>query len=267
MSFVPLGYADLCLAATLVILNGMISIAFRLGLERTLLWAALRMVLQLGAIGFVLKIIFAETSLVWTLAMALVMIAVAGYEVTSRQTRPIAGFASLGLGTTTLLVVGMLTAIFVVRGVIGVEPWYAPRVFLPILGMILGNALTGVALALDTLTQAAQTERTAIEARLALGHDRFQAFEKPLGRALRTALMPILNAMAVTGIVSLPGLMTGQILAGVDPVEAAKYQIMIMFALSGATALAVLAAGIGGVWLLTDDRHRLRLDRLVTASK
>ena len=79
--------------------------------------------------------------------------------------------------------------------------------------------------------------------------------------------MPILNAMAVTGIVSLPGLMTGQILAGVDPVEAAKYQIMIMFALSGATALAVLAAGIGGVWLLTDDRQRLRLDRLVTTGK
>ena len=93
---------------------------------------------------------------------------------------------------------------------------------------------------------------------------RLQAFEGPLQRSLRTAMMPILNAMAVAGVVSLPGMMTGQILAGADPVEAAKYQIMIMFALSGATALAVLLAALGGTWLLTDDRQRLRLDRLRT---
>ena len=240
----------------LIIFNGAISIAFRLGLERSLAWSAVRMVLQLAAVGYILKLVFAETSVVWTTVIALIMIAIAGYEVIARQSSPIAGLWSLGLGTATLLLVGTFTTLFV-------EPWYAPRVFLPILGMILGNALTGVALALETLTQTAQSERAAIEARLALGHSRFQAFEKPLQRALRTALMPILNAMAVAGVVALPGMMTGQILAGVDPVEAAKYQIMIMFALSGATAFAVLLAAIGGMWLLSDDRQRLRLDRLV----
>ena len=74
--------------------------------------------------------------------------------------------------------------------------------------------------------------------------------------------MPILNAMAVAGVVSLPGMMTGQILAGADPVEAAKYQIMIMFAIAGSTAFAVLLAALGGTWLLSDERQRLRLDRL-----
>jgi len=74
--------------------------------------------------------------------------------------------------------------------------------------------------------------------------------------------MPILTAMAATGVVSLPGMMTGQILAGIDPVSAAKYQVMILMLIAGSTGLAVVAAGIGSVMLLTDERHRLRLDRL-----
>jgi putative ABC transport system permease protein len=133
---------------------------------------------------------------------------------------------------------------------------------LPILGMVLGNALTGMSLVLDTMTEAATRERSAIEARLALGQPRLEALSGPLRSSLRAGLMPILNAMAASGIVSLPGMMTGQILSGVDPVEATKYQILIMFLIAGATALAVVAAGIGGVRLLTDARHRLRLDRV-----
>ena len=74
--------------------------------------------------------------------------------------------------------------------------------------------------------------------------------------------MPILNAMAAAGIVTLPGMMTGQILAGADPVEAAKYQIMIMFLIASATGLGAFCTGFGAVLLLTDHRHRLRLDRL-----
>lgn len=253
---------DLGLAALLLLVNGAISVAFRLGLERTLLIATLRMVAQLGCVGFVLKLVFEQTSPLWTAVVALVMIVFAGLEVRQRQTTPVAGWASFGLGPATLLVVGMLAATFVTYAVIRHEPWHAPRVFLPILGMILGNALTGVALTLETVTQAASRERAAIEARLALGHTRLEAFAGVLHRALTTAMIPMINAMAVAGIVSLPGMMTGQILSGTDPVEAAKYQIMIMFAIGGATALAVVAAALGGVWLLTDDRWRLRLDRL-----
>jgi putative ABC transport system permease protein len=128
--------------------------------------------------------------------------------------------------------------------------------------MMLGNALTGTSLVLDTFTQGASRERNAIEARLALGATRFEALDTVLKRALTTGLMPILTAMAATGIVSLPGMMTGQILAGIEPVSAAKYQVMIMFLIAGATCMSVVAAGIGAVLLLTDERHRLRLDRL-----
>ena len=97
---------------------------------------------------------------------------------------------------------------------------------------------------------------------LALGATRWEAARQPIRQAVRTGMIPTINAMMVVGIVSLPGMMTGQILAGVDPGEAAKYQIMIMFVLTGASALGAFAAAFGGVMLLTDARHRLRLDRL-----
>lgn len=74
--------------------------------------------------------------------------------------------------------------------------------------------------------------------------------------------MPIINAMAATGVVALPGMMTGQILSGVDPTEAVKYQLLIMFLIGGATGLGVLSAAAIGTGRLTDRRHRLRLDRL-----
>ena len=82
--------------------------------------------------------------------------------------------------------------------------------------------------------------------------------------ALRTAMLPIINSMAAAGIVFLPGMMTGQILAGVDPEEAVKYQLLIMFMVGGGTAFGSLCAILGGARLLSDSRHRLRLDRLKT---
>lgn len=128
--------------------------------------------------------------------------------------------------------------------------------------MILGNTLTGISLGLDTLTTSARRDRASIEARIALGAPRFIALSGIVKRSLRTGMIPIINAMAASGIVSLPGMMTGQILSGVDPVQATKYQLMIMFLIAGGTALGVLLAVVGGVRYLTDERHRLRLDRL-----
>ncbi len=262
MSYVALHPLDLVLAATLLLANAGVSIAFSLGLERSMAVAAMRMVAQLLLAGLVLKFVFAQSSGWLTALVGLVMVLAAGWEAIARQERRILGWRSWGLSTGTLLAVGLFATVFAVAGVIRPEPWSAPRYVLPLLGMILGNALTGIALALDTATATAARERAAIEARLALGATRLQAMRDVLARALRTGLMPILNAMAATGVISLPGMMTGQILAGLDPFEAAKYQIMIMFVLSGATALGVVAAALGAVWLLTDERHRLRLDRL-----
>ena len=130
------------------------------------------------------------------------------------------------------------------------------------LGMILGNTMTGVALGIDRLLTGATAERTAIEARLALGHSREEAFGGVIREAMRTGLIPTVNAMSAIGLVSIPGMMTGQILAGIEPMEAVKYQLLIMFLIAGGTGFGVLGAVLVGAWRLTDSRHRLRLDRL-----
>jgi len=261
-TYVALSYWDMALAATLILINGGLSIVFRLGVERTLFVAALRMTVQLMAIGFVLKFIFAQTSPAWTAALALIMVLVAGREVRARQETPFKGWFAYGLGTATLLFVGTVATVFGVGVLIGPEPWYAARYVIPVLGMMLGNTLTGISLGLDSLTTSARRERAAIEARIALGATRFVALADVLRKALRTGMMPIVNAMAASGIVALPGMMTGQILSGVDPVEATKYQLMIMFLIAGGTALGVFLSVVGGARYLTDERHRLRLDRL-----
>jgi putative ABC transport system permease protein len=146
--------------------------------------------------------------------------------------------------------------------VIAPSPWYAPRYLLPILGMVLGSTLTSVSLVLQTLAEGIERERGAIEARLAHGGTRFAALVPLLRRALRTATVPLFNVLSVAGMVALPGVMTGQILAGADAVDAAKFQMLLMFVLAGAAGLGALAAALGGVLLLSDHRHRLRLDRL-----
>jgi putative ABC transport system permease protein len=267
MNTIPLNAVDLVLAAALLIVNGIISVVFGLRLERSLAIAAIRMVVQLAVVGYVLKFVFEQTSPVWTALVALVMVLVAGIELIQRQERRPRGWLAYGLGNATLLLAGGLATLYAATIVIGPSPWYAPRYVLPILGMVLGNTLTSISLALQTLNEGAERERSAIEARIALGATRLQAFSGLLRQSLRTATTPLLNSMAVAGVVTLPGMMAGQILAGADPHEAAKYQIMILFVLAGASGLGAFAAALGSVFLMTDARHRLRLDRLAGARR
>ena len=262
MSAIPLQVTDLALAALLVFINAAISLAFQLGLERSLLWSAARMVVQLILVGLVLKTLFALVSPLWTGLAALAMVLFAGREIMARQTRPLAGFWSYGLGTACMLLAAGLVTVFALTTPVQPDPWYNPRYALPLLGMILGNTMTGISLGLHSLTNGLAGERAAVEARLALGSHRNEAFRPVVRSALRNALMPIINAMAATGLVSLPGMMTGQILAGAEPMDAVRYQILIMFLIAGGTGLGATAAVLVGAWRLSDHRHRLRLDRL-----
>ncbi|WP_295555513.1 iron export ABC transporter permease subunit FetB [uncultured Hyphomicrobium sp.] len=262
MTYVPLEIPDLALAALLLIANGVVSFWFRLGLERSLAISAVRMILQLAVVALALRFIFALNSPLWTVLFAMFMAGAAAFEVISRQERRVVGPIAMALGAGAPFFAGLVATLFATTIVIGPDPWYAPRYVLPLFGMMLGNAMAGTSLVLDAITSAAVRERAAIEARLALGASRFEALDGILRRALTTGLMPILSAMATTGVVALPGMMTGQILAGIDPVSAAKYQVMIMFLIAGSTGIAVVAAGLGAVLLITDERHRLRLDRL-----
>ncbi len=263
MTFIALSYTDIALAALLIAVNAGLSLVLRLGLENRMLIAAARMVVQLVLVGLVLKALFAIASPWLTGAVALFMVLVAGREVSARQTRRFTGWWTYGLGTASMMVAGILVTVLALTTQIRPDPWYDPRYLLPLLGMMLGNTMNGVSLGMDRMVTAAARERVAIEARLALGHTFGEAMGGVVREAVRGGLMHIINAMSAAGLVFLPGMMTGQILAGVEPVEAVKYQLLVMFLIAGGTGLGVLAAVFAGARRLTDHRERLRLDRLV----
>lgn len=260
--YIQLGYQDLAFASLLVLANAGLSVALHLGIARSLLVAALRMGVQLLLVGLVLTTLFALVSPWWTGLAALAMILFAGQEIMTRQERRLRGWWSYGLGTSCMLVAASLVTVLALTTQIRPDPWYDPRYALPLLGMILGNCMTGISLGLHSLTSGLTSRRAGVEAQLALGASRTEALLPVTRAALKSALMPIINSMSATGLVSLPGMMTGQILAGAEPVQAVKYQILIMFLIAGGTGIGALAAVLGGAWRLTDHRHRLRLDRL-----
>ena len=128
--------------------------------------------------------------------------------------------------------------------------------------MLLGNALTGISLGLDRLLTRLSDARSVIEAQLALGATRWEASREALRDAIRTGMTPIMNTMLVVGIVSLPGMMTGQILAGAKPADAVKYQILVLFMIAATTALGTLGAVLFGFKRLFNDRHQLLYQRI-----
>lgn len=262
MTVIALSYFDLTLAAGLVVLLALLSWRMRLGLVGLLLIAALRTTVQLLLIGVVLKALFSYVHIGLMALMAAVMLMAAGREVMSRQKRKFTGGWGFGVGTLSMFLSSFTIALFALNFIVGVEPWYAPQYAIPLLGMLLGNTMSGIALGLDRLTDTAWDRRAQIEGRLMLGHNWSRAIGRIRAQSIRSGLIPIINAMAAAGLVSLPGMMTGQILGGSPPMEAVKYQILIMFLIAGGTGFGTLAA----VWLgsrrLFDERHRLRLDRL-----
>ncbi len=259
---IALSALDLALAAFLVLALAGLSLAMHLSVARPLLIAALRAALQLLLIGLVLKALFAHAGLPFVALAALVMLLLAGREVMARQRVRFAGGWGYALGTLSMLVSAFAVALLALAAIIQAEPWYAPQYAIPLLGMLLGNTMNGIALGLNHLTQGAVAHKALIEGRLMLGQSAREAISELRRESLRNALIPIINAMSAAGIISLPGMMMGQILAGAPPVEAVKYQILILFLIAAGTGFGALAAVWMGGRRLFDDRERLRLDRL-----
>jgi len=259
---IPLEPYELSLAAILVLALAALTWHQRLGVAKQLLVAALRTSVQLTLIGLVLKALFESVHLGWMTLIAIIMLLAAAREVKSRQTIFFLGWWGLGIGTVAMFVSTFSITIIALTCIVQPEPWYMPQYSIPLLGMMAGNTLTGIALALDRLVHEANDHRITIENRLSLGHSWQDSIEIIRKNAARSGMIPIINAMAAAGLISLPGMMTGQILAGNPPEEAVKYQILIMFMLTAGTGFGVLVALYIGARRLFDDRTRLRLDRL-----
>lgn len=262
MSALELGPWDLLLAGGLVLIAGVVSVVMRLGLQRRLAVATLRTVVQLLLIGHLLRFVFALDHPAAVLAVLTVMIIAAARAAVTRSSRRIPGATWLAL--LTLLVTGLSITGAVTQLVIGVEPWYRPQYLIPLLGMLLGNSLTALSLAIDHFLEQLDLRRDEVESDLAMGATRWEAARDPMREAVRKGMIPIINSMSVVGLVSLPGMMTGQILAGADPLGAVAYQILIMFMIAASTALSSIAMSYLMYRRLFDAQHRLRAERILS---
>jgi putative ABC transport system permease protein len=262
--YLELTYFQVGLAAMLILINGAASVLLKLGLGRRLLLAAVCTVVQLLLIGFVLEWVFRTDRWYVVLAMMLVMTLVAGIAATQRTHVRFPGIWLRSLasvwGSSWFIAAVALTLIVRVR------PWYEPQYAIPLLGMILGNTLNGVALGLDRLGTELTRRHHQVEALLALGATRWEAASPMVRNAVQTGLIPTINAMMVVGIVSLPGMMTGQILAGASPVEAVKYQIVIMFLIASATAVGTVAVVLLSYRRLFNERHQFQRELIIESS-
>lgn len=223
----------------------------RLGMAREIVLAAARAFLQLAAIGYILVLIFENAGLPGALGWVAGMVVVAG-GVSARRARPLTGtraVATLAVAVGTAPMLGLLLALRLVEAV--------PSTVVPIGGMIVAGAMQATTLALRSIAADARVHRAAVEARLALGDSPTRAFDPYSRDALRTALIPAVDATKIVGLISLPGTMTGLILAGSSPLVAVRYQIVIMFILLATTAVAAAVVQRFATRLLFDDAERL----------
>jgi putative ABC transport system permease protein len=235
----------------LVALVALISLRQRLHITRDLIIASARAGVQLAAVGAVLMVLFARAGLPGALGWIAFMIALAG-QIAGRRGRGLPRsqwIATVSVTGGTVVTMGTLVAL----GVISTQS----RVLIPIGGMVVSGAMLSTGMVMRRLLEEADTARPAIEARLSLGMPARQAFLPHQRSALRTALIPGIDSTKVVGLISLPGAMTGLIMAGVDPLTAIRYQIVVMYMMLAATALAALIATRLAERTLFDDAHRL----------
>ena len=231
--WIGLIWAGLPLAACVAVLAWQ-----RLGQVRPIAIATARLVVQMMLLAFVLRGIAAANHPLVVVAIALVMLGTAAHAVGARQKRRpwevrIEAFGAMAVGATLVMAVS-------IRLSLKIEPWYDPLTVIPMLGMILGNSVTAVALAAERFESDLRADRDLVELRLSLGATARQAATPALRSSVSAGLSPVINNMMIAGIVAIPGMTTGQLLAGADVGEAIRYQILIYLGIGATVAISVL---------------------------
>ncbi len=262
MNPVSLSALDLVYASLLILLLAFISIKRGFNLHKQLIIAALRATIQLLLIGYILRWLFGDINPYWLILVSSIMLFAAGREVISRQQRPFSGSFGYLSSTLSMFLSSFVLAIGALSIIIQPDPWFSPQYAIPLLGMLLGNTMNGISISMDRLTSTTWQQQNIIEQRLMLGQTSTEALFEIKKDAMRAGMIPSINGMASAGIVALPGMMTGQILAGSEPLEAVKYQLLILFLISAGSGFGVYASIEMGSRRLFDRQHRLRLERL-----
>jgi putative ABC transport system permease protein len=209
----------------------------KLGLEREITVSAVRSAVQLFAIGYVLQFVFHTNHPVFIVLLIVMMIAVASWNAT-RRGRGLPGIlwrTTLTLAVTELITMGLMLGIRLIPA--------TPPYVIPISGMVIGSSMVVAGLFFTHMKREVETSRGEIETLLCLGASKRQAIQEVLKRAVKSSMIPTFDTMKTIGLVQLPGTMTGMIIAGASPIEAVRYQIMIMFSFAtAATVTAVILA-------------------------
>ncbi len=244
----------LILSASFVFIAIILSHRQGLGLEKDLLIASLRAFFQLAAIGYILKAIFALEDWPYIIFLLLIMVYIAAYNASGKLNRYIPKKQSIGIAGIAISLALAVSLILLVS--LTIIPFTAQYV-IPISGMVIGNAMTAVGLTFNRLQGDLKANRLLILASLSLGANPAQASALAVKTSIKAGLIPTIDALKIVGIVQLPGMMTGMIIAGADPLEAVKYQIMIMFVLAGAVAIASMFAALIGHRLFFNEEYQL----------
>jgi putative ABC transport system permease protein len=238
-SIIAIGPWQLVFSLVFVLLAGIASLRWHLGLGRPLVVGTLRTFAQLALMGYALVLIFKTASAALTLAVFAAMILAALQIVHGRVKERQVAF--LWPMLATMLASYLVVTATVTGLIIDARPWWRPQYFIPIGGMIIGNSMNALAISLDRLFADLRGQRDLVEMRLCLGADAREASQDIAADAIRAGMIPSINTMMGVGIVFLPGMMTGQILAGVDPLTAIRYQTVVMLMLVGATTVSTVA--------------------------
>ncbi len=248
---IAIGWLELALATGFMVVTGGIALALQLGFTKALWIGTLRTYLQLLALGLVLRWVFDLRQPLVVLAIIALMTAVAAHTVVRRAPdAPRGSFprAWAAMGLPALVITFAVTGL-----IVHVEPWYLPRYVIPIAGMVIGNSMNGVALALERTFADLDARENEVLALTALGATPWEAARDSVRAALRAGTIPSINMLSTVGIVFIPGMMAGQVLAGADPLVAAPYQIVVMLMVATADVL-----GSALVVLLTYRRRFTR---------
>lgn len=231
LSDMALSYGFILITIILTSLNG-------INRNRDIIISVLRMTVQLAIAGFILVYIFDSKSLIFSLLMILFMEASAIYNIV-RPIKNVLPKTIIPVIIFAMLISSLASLLAFVILVIRPEPLYNPQYLIPIAGMIVGNTMSAIALALKAILSSIENQRTKIEGSLMLGAKPYMAMDEINKDAFDLAIMPNLNSMKNMGLISLPGMMTGQILGGVVPTVAIKYQISVMIAITSAVTIGV----------------------------
>lgn len=236
--FYTLTWTDLMISLVFIVFSLFLIKRWRLELEKTLLIGTIRSFAQLTLMGYVLTWFFKQEHWSFMVMLLFIMILIASYEGSRRQKQHIPHFFS------AMLIALMGSAIFVLGTILffilDVEPWYSPYAAIPIGGMIIGNGLNSSSLTANRFVGEMKHREREIETLLALGATPKEAVYEAMKVSIHSALIPNINGMMTVGLVQIPGVMTGQILAGIDPIIAVRYQIMIMYMWFTSSTLANL---------------------------